>query len=72
MLAAEAQQVIWLRSMKLAAGGTSARREARRMMTEKAVAAGCESGRLIMGASAHSVVKGYRKRVKANLRRLSR
>ncbi len=56
MLAAESQRVIWLRSMKLAAGGAKAEREAR----------------LIMGASADSVVKGYRRRVKANARRLSK
>lgn len=72
MLAGEAQRVIWLRSVKLAAGGTKARREARLMVIEKMVAAGREGGRLIMGASPGSVVKSYRKKVKANLRRLSR
>jgi hypothetical protein len=72
MLAAESQQVIWLRSVQLAAGGTKARREARLMVIEKMVAASRESGRLIMGASPSSVVKSYRKKVRANLRRLSR
>ena len=71
MLSAKSQQVIWLRTVKLAAGGTKARQEARLMMTEKMAAASQEGGRLIMGASAGSVVKGYRKRVKANLRRCS-
>lgn len=72
MLAAESQQVIWLRSMKLAAGGAKAEREARLMMTEKMAAGSQEWLRLLMGASTHSVVKGYRRRVKANARRLSK
>ena len=72
MLAAESQQVIWLRSLKLAAGGSKAQKEARLMIAEKMAAASQEGGRLIMGASANSVVKGYRKRVKANVRRLSK
>ena len=72
MLAAESRQVIRLRSVKLAAGGSKAQREARLMMTEKMAAASRKCGRLIMGASAHSVVKRYRERVKANVRRLSR
>ena len=71
MLAVESQQVIWLRSIKLAAGGPQAQREARLMMSEKIAAAIREGGRLMMGASADSVVKRYRKRVKANVRRLS-
>ncbi len=72
MLAAESQRVIWLRSMKLAAGGAKAEREARLMMTEKMAAGSQEWLRLFMGASADSVVKGYRRRVKANARRLSK
>ena len=71
MLAAESQQVIWLRTMKLTSGGTKAKREARLMVSEKVLAAGLESGRLMLGASADSVVKRYRKKVKANVRRLS-
>lgn len=72
MLAAESQQVIWLRTMRLAAGGAKAKSEARRMVSEKVLAAGLESGRLISGASADSVVKRYRTKVKANVRRLSK
>ena len=72
MLAAESQQVIWLRTMRLAAGGTKAHSEASRMTSEKLWAAGQESGRLFLGASSESVVRRYRKRVKANARRLSR
>lgn len=72
MLVAESQRMIWLRSMKLAAGGARAEREARLMMAEKMAAGSQEWLRLFMGASADSVVKGYRRRVKANARRLSK
>jgi hypothetical protein len=72
MLAAESQQVIWLRTMRLAAGGARAKSEARRMVQEKFVAAGVESGRMVLGATHDSVVKRYRKKVRGNARRLSR
>ena len=72
MLAAESQRVIWLRTMRLAAGGAKAKSEARRMVQEKFVAAGLESGRMALGATSDSVVKRYRKKVRANARRLSR
>ena len=71
MLAAESQQVMWLRTMRLAAGGAKAQNEAHRMASEKIWAAGQEGGRLFLGASSASVVKRYRKRVRANARRLS-
>jgi hypothetical protein len=58
--------------MKLAAGGAKAEREARLMMTEKMAAASQEWLRLFKGASADSVIKGYRRRVKTNARRLSK
>ena len=72
MLAIQSQQVIWLRTMKLAVGGPLAHREAHLMVTEKMAAAIHESGRLMLGASTKSVVRRYRKRVNANVRRLSR
>ena len=72
MLAAEAQQVIWLRLMKLAAGGSGAQHEAQLMVTEKLTEASRATGRLMMGATPDSVVKGYRRKVRANARRLSR
>ena len=72
MLAAESQQAIWLRTMRLAAGGGKAKSEAIRMVSEKVQAAGLESGRLVLGASVDSVVKRYRKKVKSYVRRLSR
>jgi uncharacterized heparinase superfamily protein len=70
MLAAEAQQVMWLRCMRLAAGGPTASAEARRMVSEKiAVAAPVATG-IAMGDSPEKVVKRYRKKVRANRRRL--
>jgi hypothetical protein len=72
MLGFEAQQVIWLRSMKIAMGGKAGEREARRMVTEKITAAGDAGIMLSGGASANSVVGSYRKKVQANKRRLSR
>jgi hypothetical protein len=72
MLAAESQQVIGLRLMKLANGGPKARAEASRMVTEKLAAASHATGRLMMGASQDSVVTGYRRKVRANSRRLSK
>jgi hypothetical protein len=52
--------------------GAKAKSEARLMVSEKVLAAGLESGRLFLGASADSVVKRYRKKVKANVRCLSK
>jgi len=72
MLAADSQQVIWLRTMRLAAGGAKARSEASRMITEKIMTAGIEGGRLVMGASGDSIVRRYRKKVRANSRRLAK
>jgi hypothetical protein len=72
MLALESQQVVFLRMMKLAAGGQDAQREAALMMSEKMDAASQSSVRLAGGASFDSVVKNYRKKVRANARRLTR
>lgn len=72
MLGFEAQQVFWLRTMKLAKGGKRGEREARRMMTEKITAAAEAGQSLALGASPRSVVSGYRRKVRANARRLSR
>jgi hypothetical protein len=72
MLAAESQRVIWLRSVKLAAGGEHALEEAQLMISEKAFAAFGAVGRLAMGDSPDLIVSGYRKKVRANARRLSR
>jgi len=70
MLAAESQHVIGLRMMKFAMGGANAQEEASRMVMEKMAAASHATARLMMGASPDSVVKNYRRRVRANSRRL--
>jgi hypothetical protein len=79
-LGLEAQSVIALRMMRLAAGATAAPAEARRMMTEK-VAAGIEAHAVaalsVASGRKNTVVAGkvlrvMKKRVRANKRRLSR
>ncbi|MGA0594153.1 hypothetical protein [Enterovirga sp. CN4-39] len=70
-LAAESAAVIQLRLLKLALGGPKAKREARRMVSEKVLAAGSATRTLMTGGSPGQVVSGYRKRVRANRRRLS-
>jgi hypothetical protein len=72
MLAAESQQVILLRTIKLAAGGAKAKTEANRMVCEKIKAARSEGSKLLMGATPDSVVRRYRRKVKANIRRLAK
>ena len=72
MLAAESQQVIALRVMKLAVGGAPAHEEAGRMVSEKIAAAHGAAFSLMSGASPESVVRDYRGKVRANARRLRR
>jgi hypothetical protein len=68
----ETQQVVGLRMLKIAAGGTAAQTEAVRMLTEK-VTAGAEAlGTLSTGGSSRRIARRYRTRVKANIRRLTR
>ena len=71
MLAWEAQQVVALRLLKFARGGPAASREAKRMVTEKVLAFGEAAAKVATGSTAGSVVKGYRKKVQANRRRLT-
>jgi hypothetical protein len=71
-LGVEAQQVIALRMLRLAAGGALAEREAARMITEKVAANSLAAMRIGLGADAETVARGYRKTVRANLRRLRR
>jgi hypothetical protein len=73
LLGFEAQQrVIALRAMKIAAGGSSARSEVSRMVAEK-VSAGAEAVAILTrGGSGRRVIRRYRMRVRANVRRLSR
>jgi hypothetical protein len=76
----EAQRVIALRLIRIAAGGADGRAELQRMVAEK-VAAGVEAQAAVAasaiegGTSRHAAKKVlgvYRKRVRANRRRLSR
>jgi len=78
--AAEAQWVIALRLMRLAAGGAAASTEAQRMVVEKAVAAAqaqvAAATALALGrgmqAAARTAGTPYRRAVRANRRRLMR
>lgn len=72
MLAFESQQVIGLRLAMLSLGGSAAQVEAQRMVTEKMVAAGEAALLVASGGTAASVVAGYRRKVRANARRLSK
>jgi hypothetical protein len=79
MLGAEASAVITLRSIKIAAGGSAADTEARRMVSEKIEAARALQVMALTGAlgfTAPGVVdkslKHYRRKVSANRRRLSK
>ena len=72
MLTLEAQQVIWLRTMRLALGGARAETEAALMVSEKLAANGAAAVQMMTGASGDAVVRGYRKKVRANIRRLSK
>jgi hypothetical protein len=67
LLAIEAQTVIGLRLGQIAIGrGTVA--ENQLMMSEKMLALIEAAATMAMGGSAHQVVKGYRKKVRANSR----
>lgn len=80
MLGFEAQRVVGLRLMRLAAGGARSQAEAQRMVTEKfaafAEAQGAAVTTAIEGGSSHrlgkKVVGVYKKRVRGNRRRLTR
>jgi hypothetical protein len=72
VLALEANHVIGLRLMKQMRGGKRARRESQLMINEKIDAAFKAGESTMAGASAAKVVQGYRRRVAANAKRLSR
>ena len=78
-LAVEAQTVIVLRTLKLAAGGPAASAEAQRMVTEKVRAAAEVQAKTALGLMTGSghlapqrAVGHYRRKVRANRRRLSK
>jgi len=66
----EAQQVIFLRTLKIMSGGRAAKSEATRMVSEKIEASFEAGGRLAAGRSTACVLRGYQKKVRANRRRL--
>ncbi len=71
LLAMEAQTVIGIRLGQIATGRGSVA-ETQLMVTEKVLALAEASVTLATGGSAHKVVKGYRRKVQANSRRLRR
>jgi hypothetical protein len=71
MLALESQTVIWTRLSQAAMGqGTAA--ENLLMVTEKMTAFAEAATTIATGGSAHKVVKDYRRKVRANAKRLRR
>jgi hypothetical protein len=70
LLALEAQRVMALRMVALAAGGSRAQAEIQRMFLEKLTASMRVGAMLTTGAPAASVVRHVRSRVRANERRL--
>ncbi len=72
MLSVEAQMVIGQRMAMFMLGGPKARREARLMVTEKVKAAGEAATTLALGGTPETVVRDYRRKVRANHRRLSK
>ena len=72
LLAIESNQVIALRCAKLAREGHGAGPELTRMITEKMFEGAMAAQTLMTGGSHEKVIKSYRKRVKANARRLTR
>src|SRR4051812_8923330 len=72
LLGLEAQQVIGMRLMRIAAGGKGARFENERMVTEKIAAAHEAAMTLMTGGSPEKIVRRYRPPVKKNKPRLAR
>jgi hypothetical protein len=68
----EAQRVMALRLMKLAAGGPAANLEASKMVTEKLMASAEAAFTLARGGSAEKVLTRYRTIMRANEQRLTR
>jgi hypothetical protein len=70
MLGLEAQQVMMLRSFRIASDLSSAGFEMQRMVAEKIFAANEASFTVMRRGSVDNVVSGYRRKVRANRRRL--
>ena len=78
-LGVEASSVIALRTLKLAAGSRAARAEARRMVSEKIEAGVALHARALTGGlgltaqgAANKTLAHYRRKVRANRRRLAK
>jgi hypothetical protein len=78
-LGVEAATVVGLRTLKIAAGGPAAAEEARLMVEEKIAAGLALQGKAVSGALgaspagvARSTLSHYRRKVRANRRRLQR
>lgn len=69
-LGVECQTVVALRMARLMQGGTVAQAEAARMMSEKGTAAAEAAATLMTGGGVDKVVRGYRRHVRRNTRRL--
>lgn len=72
MLGVEAQMVIGQRMAMFMLGGPKAGAEAHRMVAEKVVAAGEAAATLAFGGTPRKVVRDYRRKVRANRRRLGK
>ncbi|MFC3693111.1 hypothetical protein [Chenggangzhangella methanolivorans] len=72
MLAFEAQGVIAQRMMLVGLGGPKVQAEMNRMVSEKLLAAAHAGFQIATGASQEAVISGYRRKVRANARRLSK
>ncbi len=71
MLGLESQSVVWTRMSQMSLGQGSPA-ENLRMVTEKVAAFGEAATTVAMGGTPHKVVRGYRRRVRANIKRLGR
>ena len=73
LLGLESSAVMGLRALKLAAGGAAANREAQLMVSEKFSAATDITQRAALGqVGAAGAVAHYRRKVRSNLKRLSK
>ena len=71
LLGFEAQQVVGLRLLRIAAGGKGSSFETERMVTEKIAAFGEAAATLLTGGSTEEVIGRYRTHVRKNRKRLS-
>lgn len=72
LLAIESQQVIALRCAALMVGGSAAQRETQKMFSEKIEAVGEAAMSWAAPGAPKRIIRGYRRRVRANRKRLLR